>query len=71
TGYVQIVKAIEECAHREIKNRLIEEAINKVSEEVNPISDIRASEEYRRYISGILFKRAFKKLTNLPINTRK
>lgn len=48
---------------KEINNGLIEEAINKVREEVNPISDIRASEEYRRYVSGILFKRAFKKLT--------
>ncbi len=48
---------------KEINNKLIEEAINKVREEVTPISDIRASEEYRRYISGILFKRAFKKLT--------
>jgi len=57
--------AVEEfLKNKEIKNGLIEEAINKVSEEVNPISDIRASEEYRRYISGILFKRAFKKLTN-------
>ena len=49
--------------NKEISNKLIEEAMNKVSEEVNPISDIRASEEYRRYISGILFKRAFNKLT--------
>ena len=57
--------AVEEfLKNKEIKNGLIEEAINKVSKEVNPISDIRASEEYRRYISGILFKRAFKKLTN-------
>ncbi|GAI62777.1 unnamed protein product, partial [marine sediment metagenome] len=38
-------------------NGLIEEAINKVREEVDPISDIRASAEYRRYVSGILFKR--------------
>ena len=57
--------------NKEIDDKLIEEAVNKVSEEVNPISDIRASEEYRRYISGILFKRAFEQLTNLPINTRK
>lgn len=49
---------------KEIKNGLLEEAIKKVGEEINPISDIRASEEYRRYVSGILFKRAFKKLTN-------
>lgn len=53
---------------KEINNGLLEEAIKKVSEEINPISDIRASEEYRRYVSGILFKRAFKKLTNYPID---
>lgn len=48
--------------NKEVNNGLVEEAINKVHEEVAPISDIRASEEYRRYVSGILFKRAFKKL---------
>ena len=48
--------------NKEVSNKLVKEAASKVSEEVNPISDIRASEEYRRYISGILFKRAFEKL---------
>jgi len=43
---------------------LIEEAVKKVRVEVKPIGDVRASAEYRRYVSGILFKRAFKKLTN-------
>jgi len=60
---IRLTGVEEFLQNKEIKNGLIEEAINKVSEEVNPISDIRASEEYRRYISGILFKRAFKKLT--------
>jgi len=54
--------------NKEVSNKLVKEAASKVSEEVNPISDIRASEEYRRYISGILFKRAFKKLTNILID---
>lgn len=48
-----------------INDKLVEEAMDRVREEVEPISDIRASTEYRRYVSGILFKRAFKKLTNL------
>ena len=59
---IRLTGVEEFLKNKEIKNELIEEAINKVSEEVNPISDIRASEEYRRYISGILFKRAFEKL---------
>ena len=61
---IRLTGVEEFLKNKEIKNGLIEEGINKVSEEVNPISDIRASEEYRRYISGILFKRAFEKLTN-------
>ncbi|MGB6370707.1 MAG: xanthine dehydrogenase family protein subunit M [Atribacterota bacterium] len=60
---IRLTGVEEFLKNKEIKSGLIEEAINKVSEEVNPISDIRASEEYRRYISGILFKRAFNKLT--------
>ena len=61
---IRLTGVEEYLKNKEIKNGLIEEAINKVSEEVNPISDIRASEEYRRHISGILFKRAFEKLTD-------
>lgn len=57
--------AVEEfLKNKGISNKIVEEAMDRVREEVEPISDIRASEEYRRYISGILFKRAFKKLTN-------
>ena len=65
---IRLTVVEEFLKNKEIKNGLIEEAINKVSEEVNPISDIRASEEYRRYISGILFKRAFEQLTNILID---
>jgi len=65
---IRLTGVEEFLKNKEIKSGLIEEAINKVSEEVNPISDIRASEEYRRYISGILFKRAFEQLTNIPID---
>jgi len=50
--------------NKEISSKLVEEAVSKIREEVNPISDIRASAEYRRYISGILFKRALEKLTH-------
>lgn len=59
---LRLIKVEEFLKNKKINNELIEEAVKKVREEVNPISDIRASAEYRRYISGILFKRAFKKL---------
>jgi len=59
------LRGVEEfLKNNELTQELIEEAADKVTKEVNPISDIRASEEYRRYISGILFKRAIRRLTN-------
>jgi len=60
---IRLTVVEEFLKNKEINNKLVEEAVSKVGKEVNPISDIRASEEYRRYISGILFKRAFNKLT--------
>ena len=59
---IRLTASEEFLKDKEINNKLVEEAMDRVREEVEPISDIRASEEYRRYISGILFKRAFEKL---------
>ena len=61
---LRLIKIEEFLKNEKINDELIEEAIKKVREEVKPIGDVRASAEYRRYVSGILFKRAFKKLTN-------
>jgi carbon-monoxide dehydrogenase medium subunit len=60
---IRLTATEEFLQDQEVNDELLEKAINKVREEVNPISDIRASDEYRRYVSGILFKRAFNKLT--------
>ena len=59
---IRLTVVEEFLENKEINNKLLEEAIKKVSEEVCCISDIRASAEYRRYVSGILFKHAFEKL---------
>jgi carbon-monoxide dehydrogenase medium subunit len=61
---LRLFKTEEFLKNKEISDDLIEKAIQKVREEVNPIGDVRASAEYRRYISGILFKRAIKQLAN-------
>jgi len=65
---LRLIKVEGFLKNKEINDELIEEAIKKVREEVKPIGDVRASAEYRRYVSGILFKRAFSQLTDSPIH---
>jgi carbon-monoxide dehydrogenase medium subunit len=60
---LRLIKVEGFLKNKKIDDELIEEAVKKVREEVKPIGDVRASAEYRKYISGILFKRAFEKLT--------
>lgn len=61
---LRLIKVEGFLKNKKINDELIKEAVKKVREEVKPIGDVRASAEYRRYVSGILFKRAIKKLTN-------
>lgn len=43
-----------------IGSELLEEVAKRIRQEVSPITDVRSTEEYRRYVSGVLVKRAMK-----------
>lgn len=43
---------------KKIDDALIESAAKSISSEFTPISDIRGSEEYRRHLTAVLFKRS-------------
>jgi carbon-monoxide dehydrogenase medium subunit len=45
-----------------LSQELIDEAQKLASESVAPITDVRATEEYRRYIIGVLVKRGIEKI---------
>jgi len=47
---------------KELKKENIEEAVRTIKEEVSPISDVRASSEYRKDMSGVLLRRALKEI---------
>ena len=61
---LRLTNVEEFLINQKIDDILLEEAMKKVSETVKPIGDVRASADYRRYVSGVLFKRAFNKLAN-------
>jgi len=45
---------------KELSEELIAEAVALVEREINPITDIRASKEYRVHVSGVMLKRGLK-----------
>ena len=47
---------------KEVTKENIEEAVRTSKEEVSPISDVRASSEYRKDMSGVLLRRALKEI---------
>jgi CO/xanthine dehydrogenase FAD-binding subunit len=44
----------------EVDAELLDEAARLTAKEVQPITDVRSTEEYRRHISGVLVKNAIK-----------
>jgi carbon-monoxide dehydrogenase medium subunit len=43
---------------RELNPDIIEKSVNAINKDISPISDIRASAEYRQYTASVLLKRA-------------
>lgn len=51
-------KLIEQMLNgNELNDELINKAIELVQQEINPITDIRSSKEYRMHVSGVMLKR--------------
>jgi carbon-monoxide dehydrogenase medium subunit len=50
---------------KEITQELVEICFKEVSKEVSPISDIRASAEYRREMASVLLKRLIQKIVSM------
>ncbi len=53
---------------QDITDRAIREASEQVIEEIDPISDLRASAEYRREISKVLVKRTLSKAVEMTLS---
>jgi carbon-monoxide dehydrogenase medium subunit len=49
---------------KEITGRLVNECCNEIAKEIRPISDIRASAEYRREMTSVLLRRLLWELTH-------
>jgi len=58
---LRATKAEEILVGNKLSDALIEEAGHRVSEQAEPISDIHASEEYRRQLAKIITKRMVRK----------
>ena len=55
---IRAVHAEQLLVGRTLDDALIEEACDEVAREVSPITDMRASAEYRRAMSRVLARRA-------------
>ena len=55
---VRVRHAEEVLVGRQVSGRTVEDAAKLVSEELDPISDVHASAQYRREVGGVLARRA-------------
>jgi carbon-monoxide dehydrogenase medium subunit len=59
------LKAVEELMEgREIKESLLKKVQKETEQQVQPITDVRSNEEYRRIMSGVLTRQAILKALN-------
>ncbi len=57
---VRAIEAEQFLKGKDLNDETLEEAAKLAVKAISPISDIRASKEYRLYVSGVLVKRALK-----------
>ncbi len=55
-------KVEETLRDAEVNPKIIEKAAARIKEEVNPLTDVRASAAYRREMAGVVTGRVLKKL---------
>jgi len=60
---IRIRKVEEFLEGKKLDEMVIEEASEIVQNEISPISDLRASAEYRRYLAQVLLQEALRSLT--------
>ena len=57
---VRAKKVEEFLKGKALTDELLEQAVPLALEAISPISDVRASKEFRQYLSGVLFKRSLR-----------
>ena len=60
---IRVYRIEEMLENRELTERLLRACCETIGKEISPISDIRASKEYRTEMASILFKRVLKQVT--------
>lgn len=60
---IRLIRVEERLLGNRLSKALLDEVQGLAEKEVSPISDVRASMEYRRHLSGVMVKRLIQKVT--------